>query len=80
MHKNLGSVPKFQTKWGNKNINISLDHLLQKALAETKDYKRGLGDDSVDTVTCSQAWRPEFNNWPQKHLTEGKNQFLQIVF
>lgn len=32
MHKNLGSVPKFQTKWGNKNINIFLDHLLQKAL------------------------------------------------
>lgn len=32
MHKNLGSVPNFQTKRGNKNINISLDHLLQKAL------------------------------------------------
>lgn len=32
MHKNLGSVSNFQTKRENKNINIFLDHLLQKAL------------------------------------------------
>lgn len=78
MHKNLGSVPNLQTKRGNKNINIFLDHLLQKAL-RLKIIKESWEMTQVDTGTCSQASRPEFNNWPQKHMT-GENQFLQIVF